>query len=58
MTEIKTLAGNYPWIVGADGPAMLDVLKSLITEDALKNAVRWNQEAYGYPSVFKPALLQ
>ena len=58
MTEIKTLAGDYPWIVGADGPAMLDVLKSLITEDALKNAVRWNQEAYGYPSVFKPALLQ
>lgn len=58
MTEIKTLAGDYPWIVGNDGEAMLAFLKSLITEDALKAAVRWNQEAYGFPSVYKPELLE
>lgn len=54
--EIKKLAGDYPWIT--DGPALLAVLKSLITEKALKDAVKWNQEAYGFPSVFKPELLQ
>jgi len=56
--EIKKLAGDYPWIVGDDGPAMLAVLKSLITEKALKDAVKWNQEAYGFPSVYKPELLK
>jgi len=56
--DIKRLAGDYPWIVGEDGPAMLAVLKSLITEKALKNAVKWNQEAYGFPSVYKPELLK
>ena len=58
MAEIKELAGDYPWIVGEDGPAMLEFLKSLITEEALKAAVRWNQEAYGFPSVYKPELLE
>jgi hypothetical protein len=24
----------------------------------LKAAVRWNQEAYGFPSVYKPELLK
>ena len=56
MTEIKALAGDYPWIT--DGPGLLAILKSLITEKALKDAVTWNQEAYGFPSVFKPELLQ
>jgi hypothetical protein len=54
--EIKKLAGDYPWIT--DGPALLAILKSLITEKALKDAVKWNQEAYGFPSVFKPELLK
>ena len=56
--EIKKLAGDYPWIVGEEGPAMLAILKSLITEKALKDAVKWNQEAYGFPSVFKAELLK
>ena len=58
MAEITALAGDYPWIVGEDGERMLETLRSLITEEALRGAVRWNQEAYGYPSVFKPELLE
>jgi len=54
--EIYAMTGEYPWIT--DGDAMFDVLKSLITEDALRNAVRWNKEAYGFPSIFKPELLE
>lgn len=53
--EIYAKTGEYPWI--QDGEALLAALKALITEDALRNAVRWNQEAYGFPSVFKPELL-
>lgn len=53
--EIYAKTGEYPWIT--DGPALLAILKSLITEKALKDAVRWNQEAYGFPSVYKPELL-
>ena len=58
MAEIAANAGDYPWIVGSDGDAMLAALKALITEPALQGAVRWNQDAYGFPSVFKPELLQ
>ncbi len=54
--EIYAKTGEYPWI--QDGPALLAILKSLITEKALKDAVRWNQEAYGFPSVYKPELLE
>lgn len=57
VADIKKSAGDYPWIVGDEGPAMLTILKGLITEDALKAAVKWNQEAYGFPSVYKPELL-
>jgi hypothetical protein len=53
--EIYAKTGEYPWI--QDGPALLAILKSLITEKALRDAVRWNQEAYGFPSVYKPELL-
>lgn len=58
VAEIAAAAGSYPWFVGEDGTAVLDILSSLITEPALAGAVRWNQEAYGYPSVFKPELIQ
>lgn len=56
--EIYAKTGTYPWIEGKDGQKMLNIMKSLITEDALKNAVRWNQEAYGFPSIYKPELLE
>ena len=54
--EIYAKTGEYPWI--QDGEGLLAILKSLITEKALKDAVRWNVEAYGFPSVFKPELLE
>ena len=28
------------------------------TEKALKDAVKWNQQAYGFPSIYKPELLK
>jgi hypothetical protein len=54
--EIYAKTGEYPWI--QEGPELLAALKSLITEKALKDAVKWNQEAYGFPSIYKPELLK
>ena len=53
--EIYAKTGVYPWI--QDGDSLLAALKSLITEKALRDAVKWNQEAYGFPSIYKPELL-
>jgi hypothetical protein len=41
-----------------DGNAVIGELSKLITEPALKGAVRWNQEAYGFHSVYKPELVK
>lgn len=45
--------GKYPWIVGEDGNKVINELQKLITPSALAGAVTWNQEAYGYPSIYK-----
>lgn len=58
VAEIERDSGKYEWIVGKDGNAVIGELDKLITEPALKAAVRWNQEAYGFPSVYKPELLK
>lgn len=58
VKEIEAKTGKYPWIIGEDGNAVIAELYKLITEPALKTAVRWNQEAYGFPSVYKPELLK
>jgi hypothetical protein len=57
MAAIEKDAGKYEWIVGADGDAVISELYKLVTEPALKAAVRWNQEAYSFPSIYKPELL-
>jgi hypothetical protein len=58
VAAIEQRTGRYGWIVGNDGNAVIGELSKLITEQALKGAVRWNQEAYGFPSVYKPELLK
>ena len=58
VAAIEKDTGKYSWIVGNDGNAVIGELSKLITESALKGAVRWNQEAYGFPSVYKPELVK
>ena len=57
VAAIEKDSGKYSWIVGNDGNAVINELSKLITETSLKGAVKWNQEAYGFPSVYKPQLL-
>ena len=57
MANIAKKVGNYEWLIGADGDEQRDTLMSFVTEDALKNLVKFNQEALGLNSVYKPGLV-
>jgi len=50
--------GNYDWVIGEDGNKTVDILHGLITETALKTLVRFNREAFGLKSVYKPELIE
>jgi len=49
--------GKYDWVIGADGNKTIDVLHSLITKDALTALVKFNKEALGLNSVYKPEMV-
>jgi len=55
---IQKKVGQYNWKIGADGNAHRDTLMTLITEDALRNLVKFNTEALGLNSVFKDNLVR
>ena len=58
MAAIAKKVGNYEWLIGADGDQQRDTLMTFITEDALKNLVKFNQEALGLNSVYKSNLVE
>jgi hypothetical protein len=49
--------GKYDWVIGEDGNKTIDVLHALITEDALRTLVKFNKEALGLNSVYKPKMV-
>ena len=49
--------GKYDWVVGEDGNKTIDVLHSLITQDALTALVKFNKEALGLNSIYKPEMV-
>ena len=59
VARIETKTGKYEWVLGFGdtGRRVLDMLQDLITERALRGAVKWNQEAYGFDSIFKENLV-
>ena len=58
MAAIAKKVGNYEWLIGEDGDQQRDTLMTFITEDALKNLVKFNQEALGLNSVYKSNLVE
>ena len=58
MAAIAKKVGNYDWLIGAEGDQQRDTLMTFITEDALKNLVKFNQEALGLNSVYKSNLVE
>lgn len=50
--------GKYQWIIGDDGNQVVGRLRANITERKLQDMVFWHENAYRFPSVFKPELLK
>ena len=58
MAAIEAKNGKYEWFIGDDGDQMRDTLMTFITEDALKNLVKFNKEALGLKSIYKAELVK
>ena len=56
VANIEKKVGQYQWVIGDNGNAMRDTLKTFITEDALQNLVKFNTDALGLASVYKEQL--
>jgi len=56
MAIIEAKNGKYEWFIGERGDQMRDTLMTFITEDALRNLVKFNKEALGLNSVLKENL--
>lgn len=56
MAIIEAKNGKYEWFIGERGNQMRDTLMTFITEDALRNLVKFNKEALGLNSVLKENL--
>ena len=58
MAIIRKRVGSYDWVIGENGNAFRDTLMTLITEPALQSLVKFNIEALGLASKYKPELVQ
>jgi len=58
MANIVAKVGDYEWLIGAAGDQQRDTLMSFVTEDALRNLVKFNTEALGLASVYKDNLTE
>lgn len=56
VAAIQKKVGKYDWVIGEAGNAHRDTLMTFITEPALKNLVKFNGDALGLKSVYKPEL--
>ena len=57
VAAIQKKVGNYEWKIGEDGNAQVNTLIELITPEALKNLIRFNEEALGLNSIYKDHLV-
>ena len=58
MANIAKKVGNYEWLIGADGDQQRDTLMTFITEDALRNLVKFNTTALGLKAIYKENLVK
>jgi hypothetical protein len=58
VANIQKKVGKYEWKIGDAGNDHRDILMTLITKQALENLVKFNKEALGLASVFKPGIIK
>jgi hypothetical protein len=49
--------GKYEWIIGEQGNRVVDTIRKNINEQKLKDMVWWHENAYRFPSIYKPELI-
>ena len=57
IKAVQKKVGQYDWLIGKDGDAHRDTLMKLITPEALKTLVKFNNEAFGIKAVYKDTLV-
>lgn len=57
IKAVEKKVGKYKWLIGKDGDAHRDTLMKLITPEALKTLVEFNNEAFGIKAVYKETLV-
>lgn len=55
---IEKKVGNYNWVIGDEGNKQIETLKQFVTEQSLKDLVRFTKGALGLNSVYKEYLLE
>lgn len=58
ISALEKDTGKYNWIVSDQGNQVVTTLRSNMKDSDLKNIVWWHQNAYKFPSVYKPELLK
>ena len=58
IKAISKKVGNYGWIIGEAGNNQRDTLMSFITEDSLKNLIKFSNDALNIPAVYKEKLVK
>lgn len=58
VAAIEAKNGKYDWYIGDEGNRMRDTLMTFITEQALRDLVKFNKEALGLKSVYKENLVK
>jgi hypothetical protein len=57
IAAIQKKVGKYEWVIGAEGNARRDTLMTFVTEDALRNLVKFSNEALNIAAVYKESIL-
>jgi len=57
IKAIQKKVGKYEWVIGAEGNARRDTLMTFVTEDALRDLVKFSNEALNIEAVYKESIL-
>ena len=58
IKAIQKKVGKYDWIIGEAGNNQRDTLMSFITEDSLKDLIKFSNDALNIPAVYKDKLVK
>jgi hypothetical protein len=58
IKAIQKKVGKYDWVIGEAGNNQIDTLMTFITEDSLKDLIKFSNDALSIPAVYKEKLVK